>query len=163
MALRRGSASTTKAAGAVAVRRYVVFSLAGVEYALEARHVKHSLPASTKPDREILFLGKVYPLLDFRSLFRLPAFSSRGRFILLIEGETLNAGLLVDAITGLVTIGEAAIVPLPKVFRGVEREWFSGLGRLGGGTVVVMRTEGIFSSSGAWAPSKILSPAEAVT
>jgi chemotaxis signal transduction protein len=123
--------------------RYVVFSLSGADYAIEARYVRHSLAAPVGLDEEVVFLGRSYPILDLCALFRLSPLMGRGRLILVVEAQKCSAGLLIDGIVGLVRLDEAAIGSLPKVFAGVERRWFRRLARIGSRVVAVINVDGI--------------------
>lgn len=127
-------------------QRHVVFALAGVPYALDASQVRRSLPAPATAAAEVVFLGQAYPLVDLRALFRLPASAAPGRLVLLVQGMSGQAGLVVDELIELAVIDETAVVPLPAPFQGVERRWFAGLVRLGGRVVVVLRLEAILAA-----------------
>jgi len=133
-------------------RRHVVFALAGVEYAVDASQVRRSLPAPVAPSAELVFLGQTYPLVDLRALFRLTPSADAGRLVLLVQGESGRAGLVVDALVELTVLDEAAAVPLPAVFRGVERRWFGGLARLGTRVVVVLRADAILGTHAVLSP-----------
>lgn len=159
MPLRRGWAPTTKGTRPVVAHRYVVFSLDGADYAIEARYVRHSLAAPVGPDEEAFFLGRSYPILDLRALFGLPPLASRGRLILMVEGERRSAALLIDAVTGLVRLDEAAIVSMPKVFAGVERRWFRSLARISSRVVAVIDVDGILGVRDSSVPLPALSGA----
>ncbi len=130
----------------VAGRRHVVVALAGVQYALDASHVRRSLPAPPTPAPEVAFLGQPYPLVDLRALFRLPESAAPGRLVLLVQGASGRAGLVVDELVELALVDETAVAPLPAPFRGVERRWFAGLVRLGHRVVVVLRLESILGA-----------------
>jgi chemotaxis signal transduction protein len=111
------------------------------------------------PDEEVFFLGRSYPILNLRALFGLPLLEGSGRLILVVEGEGRSAGLLIDAIAGLVRLDEAAIVLLPKVFAGVERRWFSGLARIDSRVVAVINIDGILGVQDSSVPLPALSRA----
>ncbi len=149
MGLRRDPAPSATPATTPPARRYVVFSLAGVEYAIVAAHVKHSLPATAGLGTEVRCQDRAYPLLDLRALFRLAPSAEPTRFVLVVEGTERSAGLVVDALVRLAPLEEAAIQPLSPVFRGREREWFAGLARLGSRIVPVIRVDGILNEAAA--------------
>lgn len=153
MPLRRSLAPAPKGARPVVARRHVMFSLGGTDYAIEARYVRHSLTAPVGPDEEVIFLGRSYPILDLCALFGLPPLMGRGRLVLVVEGERRSAGLLVDAVVGLVWLDEAVIVSLPKIFAGVERRWFSSLALIGSRVVAVINVDGILGDASASLPA----------
>jgi purine-binding chemotaxis protein CheW len=142
-------------------RRHVVFALGGIEHAVPAQQVRHSLPADGEVGRELDFLGQTYPVVDLRSLFRLPGPPASTRLILLVEGDGVRAALVVDRLVDLVLLEAAAIVPLPPVFAGVERRWFTGLARLGPRILLVLRVEGILGAQSAPAAASALHAAAA--
>ena len=78
----------------------------------------------------ITLLGESYEKEDLVSRLdptkAVVQFSSQGRTLLCSNGVWRKA-YLVDRILGLVTIDPAHIFSLPPHFRGVEREWFTGL------------------------------------
>ncbi len=131
------------AEGSVSARRYTVFAVGEVHYALPAHQVRHSLPAGEVGGPAVVFLRQVYALVDLRALFRLPASTLADRLVLLVEVDGRRAGLVVDQHTDLVDLDEGAIVPLPAVFGGVERRWFAGLAALGQRVLVIVRADGV--------------------
>ncbi|WP_207462056.1 chemotaxis protein CheW [Azospirillum sp. SYSU D00513] len=115
--------------------QFVVFRLAGAEYGLPVADVQEVLrrpdaltPLPNAPDfvAGIANLrGAVLPVIDQRRLLRLPegAASSegaRGR-IVVIGARDLRAGLLVDALSGIVRVPERCIDPAPLVSRAQQR------------------------------------------
>lgn len=159
MPLRRRWVSTTTSARPVVARRYVVFTLGRADYAIEARYVRHSLTAPMGSDEEVFFLDRSYPIRDLGALFGLPPLVGRGRLILVVEGEGYGAALLVDTIVGLMRLDEAAVVPLPRVFAGVERRWFRGVARIGSQVVTVVNIDGMLDVQDSPAPLRALSGA----
>jgi chemotaxis protein histidine kinase CheA len=133
-------------ASAAAGRRHVVFSLAGVPYLLDAAQVRRSLPVPASGAAEVLFHGQSYPLVDLRTLFRLPEPTAGGRLVLLVQGTSARAGLVVDELLELAVIDETVVVPLPAPFQGVERRWFAGLVCLGSRVLVLLRPEAILAA-----------------
>jgi chemotaxis protein histidine kinase CheA len=135
----------------------VIFALAGVAYAVDAVLVRRSLPVPEPLVPEVGFLGHAYPLVDLRTLFRLPPSADPGRLVLLVETAGGRAGLIVDDLVQIMGLEESAIGPLPMTFRGVERRWFSGLARLGSRVLVVVSPDALVSARAVLPP---LLPAE---
>jgi chemotaxis protein histidine kinase CheA len=127
-------------------RRHVIFALAGVAYAVDAALVRRSLPVPEPLAPEVAFLGQSFPLVDLRTLFRLPPSADPGRLVLLVQTAGGRAGLIVDDLVQLVGLAESEIGPLPRPFRGVERSWFTGLARLGSRVVVVLSPEAVVAA-----------------
>lgn len=76
--------------------------------------------------------GKTYYIVDANLHFRIPA-SRAARLVLLRDARV---GVLVDSIDRMAEI--AAVHPLPRAFRGEERQWFSGLAMIGDNVVPVV-------------------------
>ncbi len=142
MALHRQRVAESPVALA-AGRRHTVFTLGGVLYAMEATHVKQLLSEAAGAAEVARLVGRPCPLLDLRTLFRLPPPSQPAPFVLVVEEEGRIVALRVDAINGLITLSDAQIAPLPLVFSGIERDWYRGFSRMDGALVVVLRVDGI--------------------
>jgi chemotaxis signal transduction protein len=139
-------------------RRHVVFALAGVAYAVDATLVRRSLPVPETPVSEVAVLGQTFPLLDLRTLFRLPPSAEPGRLVLLVQTAGGRAGLIVDDLVQIAVLDASDVVPLPGAFRGVERSWFAGLTRLGSRVVVVVSPDALVAAGAVLPPVR---PAEA--
>ena len=118
--------------------RFVVFRLAGAEYGLPVSAVREVLrrpdsitPLPNAPDfvAGVLTLrGEVLPLIDQRRLLTLPAADSRsgpaglerGR-VVVVGRDGLLVGLLVDGLSGLLTIPAERIGPAPAVSAAQRR------------------------------------------
>ena len=153
MSLRGHTATPAAATRPAAGRRHVVFTLADIEYGIDARQVRRSMPAPSTLGPEVVFLGQAYPVMDLRVLFGHPPGTTPGRLILLVEGGSGRAGLVVDALVDLLLIESAALAPLPEIFAGAERQWLEGLARLGSRVVVVLRLDGILGSHAVLPPA----------
>jgi len=129
-------------------RSVVLFTVAGVEYAIDAARVRHLVPASREAGRSIVFEGATYPLIDLRALFRLPAAPRTGRAVLVDDGAGRRAALMVDAVGTPARLGERALTALPPVFRGHERVRFEALALLDDRIVVVVAPRGLLADAG---------------
>ncbi|WP_370540528.1 chemotaxis protein CheW [Azospirillum sp. INR13] len=125
--------------------RFVVFSLAGAEYGLPVAAVREVLrrpdsitPLPNAPDfvSGVLTLrGEVLPLIDQRRLLHLPAAGgeaaaglARGRVVVVGRdgvgrdgADAARVGLLVDGLSGLLTIPAERIGPAPAVSAAQRR------------------------------------------
>jgi chemotaxis signal transduction protein len=128
-----------------ALRRCLLFTVAGVEYAVDLEQLTRALPLPAIPPAEIMVHGTAYPLLDLRTVFGLPPAAGR-RALLAARAATQRAALVVDEILSLTAVDPADIQPLPAVFAGVEREWFAGLVRSGARVLIVVCTEGLLAA-----------------
>jgi len=129
-------------------RSVVLFTVAGVEYAIDAGRVRHLVPAGRETGRSVVFEGANYPPVDLRALFRLPAAPRTGRALLVDDGAGRTASLMVDAAGTLARLEERAVTPLPVVFRGRERRRFEALTLLDDRIVVVVSPRGLLADAG---------------
>jgi chemotaxis signal transduction protein len=63
--------------------------------------------------------------------------------LLAVAGVRGRAGLIVDRVVGSASVDETTIVPLPRLFDGIERDWFEGLARIDSRVVALVRTDGV--------------------
>jgi purine-binding chemotaxis protein CheW len=140
---RAAVASARRASPRGRVDRYVVFTLAGVHYGLDAQLVRHSLPAHEAEAGVVRFVGATYPLVDLRRLFGLPPADGDTRLVLVGDPAGRRGALVVDVLADLAAVEETTVLPLPAVFRGRERRWFRGVTRIDGKIVVVVSLEGL--------------------
>lgn len=125
------------AEGSGNAERFVVFRLAGAEYGLPVSAVREVLrrpdsitPLPNAPDfvAGVLTLrGEVLPLIDQRRLLNLPAAAAslsagleRGR-VVVVGRDGLLVGLLVDGLSGLLTVPAERIGPAPAVSAAQRR------------------------------------------
>lgn len=134
--------------GPVASARSVaLFTVSGVEYAIDAARVRHLMPTGRETGRAVVFEGATYPLIDLRALFRLPAPPRVGRVLLVDDGAGRTAALMVDVVGTLARLEERALTPLSPVFRGHERVRFEALAVLDDRIVVVVAVRGLLADA----------------
>ncbi|WP_434624116.1 chemotaxis protein CheW [Azospirillum sp. B2RO_4] len=127
------------AEGSGNAERFVVFRLAGAEYGLPVAAVREVLrrpdsitPLPNAPDfvAGVLTLrGEVLPLIDQRRLLNLPAADSAGKptaglergRVVVVGRDGLLVGLLVDGLSGLLTVPADGIGPAPAVSAAQRR------------------------------------------
>jgi len=127
---------------------YVVFSVAGTEYALPASVVlqlepyQGSTPVPGTPDHVagiVQVRGHVIPVVDLRRLFghevQAPTFDTR---IVVTESGGRRVGLLVDKSREVLRIEQAALRPTPGVIEENSRGFVEGLIQLNARTLLVI-------------------------
>ena len=124
-------------------RNVALFTVACVDYAIDAARVRHLLPPGREVGRSIVFEGSTFPVIDLRSVFRLPAGPRTGRVLLMDDGMGRNAALMVDAMGMPARLDERTLTALPAVFRGQERVRFEALAVVDGRVVVVIAPRGL--------------------
>ncbi|MBI3635007.1 MAG: chemotaxis protein CheW [Candidatus Rokubacteria bacterium] len=126
-------------------RGHVIVGVGGLEYAFDARRVRHLLPASTADlaNGEVRFLGRSYPVRDLRGVLRAVGPAPLRRFLLIVEGERQHVAFVVDAVTALLRVDAGAVLPLPAAFVGRERRRFAGLVRRQDRVVPLLDVDGV--------------------
>src|SRR5262249_26507166 len=116
-------------------RNVALFTVACVDYAIDAARVRHLLPPGREVGRSIVFEGSTFPVIDLRSVFRLPAGPRTGRVLLMDDGMGRNAALMVDAMGMPARLDERTLTALPAGVPGAGGGRFSGGPRVRGGAV----------------------------
>jgi purine-binding chemotaxis protein CheW len=144
---RLGAHSSPEPQAAVAAGaklQFLVFGLAGEQFALPIAAVREvatvpenitRLPKTPKFLRGVVNLrGEVLPVIDQRSRFDLPehACAGRGRMIVLRSARH-EAGLIVDATSGIRTVAADAVEPAPHL--AADEPGTPGAGRLVRGVI----------------------------
>jgi len=128
-------------------RSVALFTVACVDYAIDAARVRHLVPPGREAGRSIVFEGVSFPVIDLRSVFRLPAGPRTGRMLLMDDGAGRTAALMVDAVGAPVRLDERTFTALPPVFRGQERIRFEALAVLDDRIVVVIAPRGLLADA----------------
>ena len=135
-----------------ATQQYLSFTLGEEVFAMDIRTVREIIQHATltvvplMPPfvRGVINLrGSVVPVIDLQSRF------GRGRAVVgkktctivfdaSSEGEKLELGLLVDAVSEVITIPADQIEPPPQFGTTIRREFIQGLGRVHGDFIVIL-------------------------
>ncbi len=147
--------------------KYIVFTLAGTDYALLSRDVLHiemvdrvtPLPTAAPFVEGIVFSrGAVVPVVNLRVRFgfeRAP-FDVRTR-LLVVGGEGRRVGLLVDRAREFLTIPAGAIQPPRDAITGLSGRYLEGVATVGQRIVLVLNVAEVL----AFAPDRVEVPAAA--
>jgi purine-binding chemotaxis protein CheW len=121
--------------------KYLTFTIGRVCYGLDIRTVTEIIglqsitPIPDVPDyvRGVINLrGKVIPVMDVRARFKLETQKYHDRTcIIVIEVDGASVGLVVDAVSEVLSIPDEDIEPPPKVGFGPDNRFISGLGKVG--------------------------------
>ena len=87
--------------------------------------------------------GAVVPVIDLHARFgRAPARLGKKSCIVIFDGrhdgEPVELGLLVDAVSEVIDIAAADIEPPPAFGGGVRRDFIRGMGKVGGRFVIIL-------------------------
>lgn len=128
--------------------KYLTFTVGGVGYGLDVRVVTEivglqritSIPDVPNYVKGVINLrGKVIPVMDVRARFRLEtqAYHERTCIIVVQVGDA-KVGLVVDAVSDVLSIPDEDIEPPPAVGLGPDNRFISGLGKVGDGVKLLL-------------------------
>jgi len=137
------------------VLQYLTFSLGDEVFAMDIRSVREIIQFSAMtivplmPEfvRGVINLrGAVVPVIDLKSRFG-RAMAQMGKKTCVIifdvgaEGDKVELGLLVDAVSEVIEITASQIEPPPQFGTTIEREFILGLGKVGSEFIVILEPE----------------------
>jgi len=142
--------------------RHVVFNLGDTRYALPLQSVLEMTdtpvvtPVPFVPDWVLgvtNLRGDILAVLDLGTLFALPPLSGSGpkertgRLLVTRNGSgDVQAGLLVDGVHGITTIGKSEIAPPGSSVRGKVAAFLTGVGEREGRLLALLDPDAIFAS-----------------
>lgn len=140
------------AAGVGTPAQYLTFMLGEEVFAMDIRTVREIIqygPMTTVPlmpgfVRGVINLrGAVVPVIDLQARFgRPPAKVGKKTCIVIFDtlrdGERVELGLLVDAVSEVIDIAADAIEPPPNFGTAVRRDFISGMGKVANRFVVIL-------------------------
>jgi len=90
--------------------------------------------------------GAVVPVIDLQSRFGRPKAEFGKKTCVVIfdvgpEGDKVELGLLVDAVSEVIDIAPSAIEPPPQFGTTIQREFIRGLGKVGSEFIVILEPE----------------------
>ena len=153
------STETTVAApsGAIpiTVLQYLTFSLGDEVFAMDIRMVREIIQFGTVTVVPLMPLfvrgvinlrGAVVPVIDLKARFQRDRTSVGKKTCVIIfdssyEGEKVQLGLMVDAVSEVIDISSAQIEPPPHFGSTIQRDFISGMGRVDGAFVVIIEPD----------------------
>ncbi|MBL8277284.1 MAG: purine-binding chemotaxis protein CheW [Pelomonas sp.] len=150
--------STPTAETAGATRQFLSFTLGNEPYAIDIVTVREIIqhgsmtPVPLMPDfvRGVINLrGAVVPVIDLQARFgRGPASPSKKTCIVIVDatrdGERIELGLMVDAVSEVISLDPAHIEPAPQFGGATRRDFIAGMGKRGERFVVLLDPERAF-------------------
>lgn len=132
--------------------QYLTFALSNEVFAIDIRCVREIIQHGSMtavplmPDflRGVINLrGAVVPVIDLQARFgREPAQVGNKTCIIVIDasrdGEKMELGLMVDAVSEVVDIPRNLIEPAPQFGTSIARDFINGLGKVNGEFVVIL-------------------------
>ncbi len=143
-------------------QQYLTFFVAREEYAIDVLRVREvvglapitRVPSTPSQVRGVVNLrGSVVPVVDLGLRFGGPELASTRRTCIVVVEPTSGAdhvvGLLVDAVSRVVTLRAAEVVPVPAFGTQANAELLSGMGVVESGFVLILVPERVARIQGA--------------
>jgi purine-binding chemotaxis protein CheW len=135
--------------------QYLTFSLGDEVFAMDIRSVREIIqhgamtvvPLMPEFVRGIINLrGAVVPVIDLQSRFGRPAAQVGKKTCIIIfdvgpQGDKVELGLMVDAVSEVIDIAATQIEPPPQFGTTIQREFIRGLGKVGAEFIVILEPE----------------------
>ncbi|MDD5028878.1 MAG: chemotaxis protein CheW [Rhodoferax sp.] len=136
-------------------QQYLSFSLGDEIFAIDIRNVREIIqhgamtvvPLMPEFVRGIINLrGAVVPVIDLQSRFgRVKTEFGKKTCVIIFDvgpdGDKVELGLLVDAVSEVIDIAASAIEPPPQFGTTVQRDFIRGLGKVGSEFIVILEPE----------------------
>jgi purine-binding chemotaxis protein CheW len=121
--------------------KFLTFTLGNEAYGLEIKYVTEiigvqeitEIPELPEYIRGIINLrGKIIPVMDVRLRFRKPFREYNDRTcIVVVDIKDISVGLIVDAVSEVMTIQDQDVVPPPELNKGLGNKYIKGIGKVG--------------------------------
>ncbi len=135
--------------------KFLTFHLGREDYGIEIRHVTEIIgiqKITEVPDlpdfvRGVINLrGKVIPVMDVRTRFRMPPRDYDERTcIVVVNIEEQSVGLVVDQVNEVADIPEEQIEPPPRTRNG-QGSYIQGMGKIGAEVKILINVQKLLSS-----------------
>lgn len=147
------------AAAAADIEQYLVFSLAGENFAIDILHIKEiieygqvtEVPMMPALVRGVINLrGAVVPVIDLAIRFgKARTEVGRRSCIVILEVETAGEqqvlGVMVDAVNEVIEIAAADIEPPPSFGTKIRADFIAGMGKVAGRFVIILNVNHVLS------------------
>lgn len=140
------------------VRQFISFRVADEEFAIDimaVREIKGWTETTTLPNQPEYLLGilnlrgTIVPIFDLRCRFGLGlTTATRMHVVIIVSVLDRTIGLLVDAVSDILTVQAADIRPIPDMDRvGTGPQFLSGIIPVNDGMVVLLALEALFDKA----------------
>lgn len=135
--------------------QYLTFSVGRETYGIAIRQVTeiigiqpiNALPEAPGYIKGIINLrGKIIPVIDMRLKFRKESLEYTDRTcIIVVEIDGKFAGLIVDSVAEVMSIGDENITAPPEFGRGAGSRYINGIGKVDGNIKLLLKLEELLS------------------
>lgn len=140
--------------------KYLTFHLGNEEFAIQVLRVREimgvqeitAVPQTASYVKGVINLrGKVIPVVDLRLKFGLPEMEYTQRTCIIVvqiqgEGEKLPIGVIVDAVSEVVTLQAGEIEDTPDFGDGVATPYLLGMAKIKGKVKILLDIDRVLSS-----------------
>jgi len=135
------------------MQQLVVFSLGSEEYGLPITTVQEiirytrprTIPSAPPSVRGVINLrGKIIPVVDLKARLQLAGGDAEESKIVIVEAGAVTAGLIVDDVDEVITVGTDALEPAPTG----EVGYISAVAKVGDRLLVLLDVEAMFGGEG---------------
>ena len=145
--------------GGTEEQQYLTFTLGGEMFAIEILNIKEiieyghltTVPMMPEFVRGVINLrGRVVPVIDLSVRFGRKATDTTKRTCNVIievqaEGETIDIGIVVDAVSEVLEIPASEIEPPPSFGAKIRADFISGMGKVKGEFVIILGLDKVLS------------------
>jgi purine-binding chemotaxis protein CheW len=135
--------------------QFVSFRVDDQEFAIDiisVREIKGWTETTTLPNQQEYLLGvlnlrgTIVPIYDLRCRFGMGlTTATRSHVVIIVSVRDRTIGLLVDAVSDILTVNSNEIRPVPEMDRSMRTDYLSGLISVGESMVVLLSLETLFS------------------
>jgi purine-binding chemotaxis protein CheW len=129
-------------------RQFITFTVDAEEYGVDIMAIREirgwtpptPLPEAPEHMRGVIDLrGAIVPIIDLRARFHFGRTEATPTHVTIVVAiGAMVVGLLADAVVDIVTVGTAAIQPVPEVDAGVRQRFLAGIVSVDGRMVVLL-------------------------
>lgn len=134
----------------------VTFRLGNGEYAIDIMQAKEIIKmekitlipnAPEFVEGVINLRGNIIPIIDLKKRFNLEETEGdKNTGIIIVKIEDVDMGIIIDAISKVVSISNSDIQPPPPMLSGIGQKYIKGVGKLEDKLLVVLDLEKLFAS-----------------
>jgi len=137
--------------------KYLSFSLAGQEYAIEALKVREiigmqditAVPRTPRYIKGVINLrGRVIPVMDLRLKLDLPEHEhTRSTAIIITGTEDTEIGILVDSVSDVLEVSGSEVDDPPSFVNGIDSSCILGLAKTNGQVTILLELDGMITAA----------------
>lgn len=152
-------------------RQYISFTIGAEEYGVDIMAVREirawvettPLPNAPEYVRGVINLrGIIVPIFDLRARFGFGTTeTSKTHVVIVVRVQSRTIGVLVDAISDILTVGHGEIAPVPDLERTVDDTFLEGLLTVQERMVAILNLEKLFDAKSLSKGEEAASRAEA--